>query len=280
MVKFFKKIVNFFQDIFKKIFKIIKYFFLSPYGFFKKLFFITGVIVWICFFFLGTYLYNLFNKPDIDKLNFNDLKTIAQKSVLKKLKKDKKYKWTKIEDVNRHLLYAIVTSEDATFFKHNGINYNAFINALGENIKRREYAFGASTISQQVTKNLFLRNEKSINRKIKEIVVTKKLEKRFKKNQILEIYLNIAEFGPNIYGINSASKYYFKKTPEKANGAEGAFLALLLPSPIKYHLSIFKNKYISKKHKRKLIRILKGMLYEEYISPKQYRKYIRYKYFK
>jgi len=97
------------------------------------------------------------------------------------------------------------------------------------------------------------------------------MEERFTKNEILEIYLNIAEFGPDIFGVYMASMHYFNKEPKRINTAEGAFLALMLPSPKKYHYSIFRNKYLANRHKKKLRRILKDMLYKELISPEQYR---------
>ena len=106
------------------------------------------------------------------------------------------------------------------------------------------------------------------------------MEDRFTKNEILEVYLNIAEFGPDIFGVHMASRYYFKKVPQRVNAAEGAFLALMLPSPKKYHYSVFRNKYLANRHKRKIQRILKDMLYKELISPQQYRDYSNYSYFK
>lgn len=275
-----KSIIKIFFNFIENCINFLKNIVLRPYSFFKYLFFITGITVWIGVIFLGIYVYSLFNKPDFDKINFAKIKIIAKKSVEKKVKKSGyKHSWVNIDKIDRQFLYAIVMGEDGTFFSHSGVNYDAFINALGENIKRRKYAFGASTISQQVTKNLFLNNSKAISRKIKEIFITRRLEQKFTKNQILEIYLNIAEFGPKIYGVREACRYYFKKNPRKANCSNGAFLALLLPSPKKYHLSIYKNKYLSKRHRNKIKRILKDMLYKEYISPKQYKKYIRHKYF-
>ena len=156
---------------------------------------------------------------------------------------------------------------------------DALVNSFAENLKRREFAFGGSTISQQVVKNIFLDNKKSIIRKIRELVVTRRLEKRFSKNLILELYLNIAEFGPDIFGVNAASHYYFKKSPSRINAAEGAFMALMLPSPRKNHYRLFQNRNLSERWRRKLQRILKDMRYNDFITEKQYRYYINYPYF-
>jgi monofunctional biosynthetic peptidoglycan transglycosylase len=148
------------------------------------------------------------------------------------------------------------------------------------NWKKKKYEHGASTISQQVVKNLFLSNEKSINRKIREILITYKLEGQFSKNQILEIYLNIAELGPDIFGIQEAARYYFKKHPMKVNAAEGAFIALMLPSPRKFHFTIFENQNLSEKNQKKLRRVIGDLHSSDYISAQQYREYLNYNYFR
>ena len=106
------------------------------------------------------------------------------------------------------------------------------------------------------------------------------LEKHFTKNQILELYLNIAEFGPDIFGVHAASRYYFKKRPSKINAAEGAFLSLMLPSPRRNHYSLFQNRNLTPNKKRKLRRVLRGMVSEGFISQKQYNRYVRYNFFK
>ncbi|WP_187265435.1 biosynthetic peptidoglycan transglycosylase [Reinekea thalattae] len=204
-------------------------------------------------------------------------------SVLEKIdsrSKRAEYHWVRLADVNRDLLYAVVMSEDGLFFEHQGINWDALITAIGENIKRRQLSFGGSTISQQVAKNVFIRSStKSLHRKLIEFFVTRELEAQLTKNEILELYLNVAEFGPDIYGVSHAAKYYFSKPVGQINAAEGAFLALMLPSPRKYHYSIFQNQNLVPRHQRKLKRVLSDMLYKEYISPSQYRRYLNWQYF-
>jgi monofunctional biosynthetic peptidoglycan transglycosylase len=257
---------------------------ISPYRLTKSLFLITGGLVWIGLFALGITTISLLNSlPHFDLTGFDgaiiDTKTrIEQK--LKTIPSQTPYQWTPIANINRELLYAIVMSEDGDFFNHNGIDYDALINALGENIKRREWSFGASTISQQTIKNIYLTENKNIYRKLKEIISVQRLERSLTKNEILELYLNLIEFGPDLYGINAAAKYYFNTTPKQLNAAQGAFLALLMPSPRKYHFTIYKNKHLAKRHKRKYRRILQDMRFKEYISPKQYRRYINWSFFK
>ena len=256
----------------------------QPLHIIKNTFIVTGGLVWFGLLLVAIYFYSVFsNVPDLEDIEFQKVREVAVESVQSKIDskaKRNQYKWVRIDSINRDLLYSIVMSEDGQFFTHGGVNWDALMNAIGENIKRRKFSYGASTITQQVAKNVYLRsNIKSLHRKFTELFVTKELEQHLSKNQILELYLNVAEFGPDIYGVAHASKYYFNKKPSEINAAEGAFLAVMLPSPRKYHYSIFKNKYLSKRHKKKLKRILADMLYKEYISPKQYRRYLNWDYF-
>jgi len=253
-----------------------------PFKYFKIVCFWIGFTVLTLFstaiFFIFIFFHNL---PDVKHTEFSQLKKIAQKNINKKYdNKRKRHVWTSIQNINRDFLYAVVMAEDAEFFKHNGFNYDAMINALFENVKADEIKYGASTISQQVVKNLYLNNEKSVVRKIKEYFITKKVEKYLSKNQILELYLNMAEFGIDIYGVHDAAHTYIRKRPKQINAAEGTFISLMLPSPRKYHYTLFKNHNFSKSLKRKYRRILRDMRFKEYISASQYRDYVKYKFFK
>ncbi|NVM21315.1 MAG: transglycosylase domain-containing protein [Desulfobacterales bacterium] len=253
----------------------------APIVFFRKLCFWTGFVTLFVLFSLSLAVFLFFNfMPDVGKMGFNELRQMARESVYNRLEdKGNVYKWVPVKMINRDLMYSIVMSEDADYFSHNGINYDALINSLAENIKRRQFAFGGSTISQQVVKNIFLDSGKSIIRKIKELCVTRRMEKKFSKNQIIELYLNIAELGPDIFGVNAASHFYFKKPPSKINAAEGAFMALMLPSPRKNHYRLYQNRNISGRWRKKLERILKDMRYNDFISEEQYRYYLNYHYF-
>ncbi|GAA6133732.1 hypothetical protein NBRC116188_05210 [Oceaniserpentilla sp. 4NH20-0058] len=257
---------------------------LSPYHLIRSICMITGALVWIGATVLFISAFIMFDSlPYFHQHPFKQVKASAIKQVQTHLANNpeaaKQYQWSSIDDINRELLYAIVMSEDGDFFNHQGIDYDALINALGENIKRREWSFGASTISQQTVKNIYFENGKTLYRKFKEILVTRRLEKALNKNEILEIYLNIVEFGPDIYGIQQASLYYFKLPPSELNAAQGAFLAILMPSPRKYHFTVYQNKYLANRHKRKYLRIMQDMRFKEYISPTQYNKYRNWEFF-
>jgi monofunctional glycosyltransferase len=145
----------------------------------------------------------------------------------------KKYplKFISLKDMSRSTFTAILVSEDDLFFKHHGFNWSELIKSFKLNIKKKRYVRGASTITQQLARNLFLSKDKSILRKVREWILTYKLESTLEKDRILELYLNLAEFGPSIYGIQSASKYHFNKPPAKISSKQSALLAAVLPNP-------------------------------------------------
>lgn len=140
----------------------------------------------------------------------------------------------KLEDLPAYTKDAFISIEDKDFYKHNGINKKRIAKAMLNNLKSMKLKEGASTISQQLIKNTHLSNEKTFERKLKEIALTKKLEKHFSKEEILESYLNIIFFGNNCYGIESASKYYFDKGAKDLNLNESCTLAGIIKSPTKY----------------------------------------------
>jgi len=168
---------------------------------------------------------------------------------------DEKNKSVSIEDLQPYTLNAFIASEDRTFYKHNGLNYKRMVKAFFNNLKAGSFKEGASTISQQLIKNTHLSNDKTIKRKLKEIKLTKELEKRYSKDEILEMYLNTIYFGHNCYGLQSAAQFYFNKKAENLNLEESATIVGLLTSPNNY--SPFKNP--EKCLKRRNI-VLKNML--------------------
>lgn len=254
---------------------------LSPWRIFKLVCFSVGLLVMGASLTSGILVWKFLGSlPDLEKVRFADVEALAKRRVAEHLV-DKRayYRWVALKDVNRPFLYSVVLSEDATFFEHEGFNFDAIADSLAENIRERKTAFGGSTISQQVVKNLYLEQEKTLWRKLKEFLITRRLESRFSKNEILEIYFNIAEFGPDIYGIGAASRAYFGKIPADVNAAEGAFLALMLPSPRRNYYSIYENKNLSKPKRKRLERVLRDMLYEDLITEQDYRRFVTYDYF-
>lgn len=152
--------------------------------------------------------------------------------------------WASLNEISHQAKWAIVVSEDWAFYQHQGIDFLQLSKALEESFKEKEFVRGASTISQQVVKNVFLSQDRTLWRKFKELILTLKLERVVKKDKILEVYLNIVELGKDLYGIKNASSYYFNLNPNSLSAREGAFLAMLLPSPVKYSVS-YRNKELS-----------------------------------
>lgn len=142
--------------------------------------------------------------------------------------------YCKIEDLHTYTIDAFVSIEDKDFYKHNGINKKRILKAMLNNIKSRSLKEGASTISQQLIKNTHLTNEKTFERKLKEMALTQKLEKTFSKNEIMESYLNVIFFGNNCYGLENAAKYYFNKGAKELSLVESCTLAGIIKSPTKY----------------------------------------------
>jgi monofunctional glycosyltransferase len=141
--------------------------------------------------------------------------------------------WTPEESIPAEMHWAVIVAEDANFYQHEGIDVTAIKNAIKYDLKKKRFARGASTITQQVAKNLFLSREKTITRKIEEIYLAKRMEQELTKGRILELYLNIVELGPMVYGIGHGTRYYFDKPASALTPRECAFLAAMLPGPQK-----------------------------------------------
>lgn len=140
----------------------------------------------------------------------------------------------KLETLNPHTKEAFISIEDKEFYNHKGINKKRIAKAMVNNIKSMSLKEGASTISQQLIKNTHLSSEKTFERKLKEMALTKKLEKNYSKDEILESYLNVIFFGNNCYGLESASKYYFGKSAKDLDLSESCTLAGIIKSPSRY----------------------------------------------
>lgn len=182
---------------------------------------------------------------DVSKLNHLYPHTSIKEnlSATYELKKEKPKGWVSLKEISKYAKWSIILSEDWGFYDHQGIDVNQMRVALDEMLEGARFR-GASTITQQTVKNIFLSEERTLWRKIHEIILSQKLERVVSKDRILEVYLNSIEFGPGIYGIRAASLHYFKKSPQHLNPKEGAFLAMMLPSPKKYYSS-FKKRELS-----------------------------------
>lgn len=176
-----------------------------------------------------------------------------------------KRKSVRIENLKDETISAFIASEDRNFFSHHGLNYKRMLKALYKNITSRSFKEGASTISQQLVKNTHLSSDKTITRKLKEIKLTKQLERRYDKERILEMYLNTIYFGHNCFGLQSAANFYFGKPASELDLEQSATLVGLLTSPNNY--SPFKN---PKKCLERRNTVLKNMLDCSFINRQTY----------
>jgi monofunctional biosynthetic peptidoglycan transglycosylase len=139
--------------------------------------------------------------------------------------------WRNLDQISPYLWQAVMLAEDDAFFQHKGIDYLQLKNAARTNWKRKKFAFGASTITQQLARTLYLSSQKNLLRKAKEALIARRLEKSLSKKRILELYLNTVEWGPQVYGAEAASQHFFQKSALDLTGDEAIALAAILPSP-------------------------------------------------
>ena len=142
-----------------------------------------------------------------------------------------------LKSISPFMQKTLLLAEDSTFYQHKGFDWESIEKSAQENLQRGTYKRGGSTLTQQLAKNLFLTKDKTLTRKALEAVLTLKLEQVLSKSEILERYLNVVEFGKDIYGIKAAARHYFSKSPSQLDLAESAFLVMLLPNPVKYSTS-------------------------------------------
>jgi len=139
--------------------------------------------------------------------------------------------WTPLDNFPEHLPWAVIVAEDASFYQHRGIDLDATREALLYDLEQKKMARGASTITQQLAKNLFLSREKKLSRKLREAAIAWQLENHLSKERILELYLNLVELGPLVHGMTAGARYHFGKPVSELSAAESAFLAAILPGP-------------------------------------------------
>jgi monofunctional biosynthetic peptidoglycan transglycosylase len=150
-------------------------------------------------------------------------------------KREVEWKWVPYSRISRNLKQAVLVSEDIRFFSHDGFDDKEIQAALQEAWEEKEIPRGASTLTQQLAKNLWLSPSRNPLRKVKEALLTKQLEKHLSKRRILEIYLNVVEFGPGIYGAEAAARHYYGKSVRSLTERQAAELAASLPRPKSWH---------------------------------------------
>lgn len=181
------------------------------------------------YFFLMVCWYAQFN-PSSTNMMDDQLSALRQKNPKAALQ----HKWVPYERISDNLKRAVIASEDANFSEHDGVDWEALQKAYERNNRRHKVVGGGSTITQQLAKNLFLTGSRSYLRKGQEMIIAFMLETVMSKQRILEIYLNVAEFGRGIFGAEAAARYYYRTTAANLGVAQSAKLAVMLPNPRYY----------------------------------------------
>jgi monofunctional biosynthetic peptidoglycan transglycosylase len=143
----------------------------------------------------------------------------------------KNRRWTPSGRIPPEMKWSVILAEDDNFYKHEGIDVKAIKQAIKYDLEQKSLKRGASTITQQVAKNVFLSREKTVTRKLKELYLAWRMEQELTKGRILELYLNVVELGPMVYGVGHGAQYYFGKSASAMTPRECAFLAAMLPGP-------------------------------------------------
>ena len=145
-----------------------------------------------------------------------------------------RYKWVPYNQISPNLKRALIAAEDAKFLNHDGFDWEGIQNAAEKNLKKGKIVAGGSTISQQLAKNLFLSGQRTPWRKAEEAMITVMLEKMMHKRRILEIYMNVIEWGNGVFGAQAASYYYYRSSPANLSAPQAAKLAAMVPNPRYY----------------------------------------------
>ena len=165
-----------------------------------------------------------------------------------------RHKWVTYERISPHLKRAIVAAEDSKFLGHEGFDIEGIQSAVEKNLKKGKLVAGGSTISQQLAKNLFLSGDRSFIRKGQEAIITLMIESTWSKHRILEVYLNVIEWGNGIYGAEAAARRYYKISAAGLNASQAAQMAAMVPNPRWYE-----NNRSSRKYQRRVRTIARYM---------------------
>jgi monofunctional biosynthetic peptidoglycan transglycosylase len=179
---------------------------------------------------------------------------------------ERQWVWVPLSRISPHLRQAVVTAEDASFFTHEGFDWEGIKDAALYNLEAGEFKRGGSTITQQLAKNLYLSSERSLLRKARESLIARSLEQHLTKERILELYLNVAEWGQGVYGAEAAARHHFKKPSRALTADEAAWLAAILPSPRRYD-PLRKTRFLTRRHERILKQITRGSQQAPQLEP-------------
>jgi monofunctional biosynthetic peptidoglycan transglycosylase len=208
--------------------------------------------------------------PDLSKLKKENPKKTALMEYREKEWKEEGKKvrmnqiWVPLSNISPYLLKAVLIGEDDKFWIHEGFDYEAIQKAIEKDIKAGKFKFGGSTISQQLARNLYLSPAKNPLRKMREAIITWRMERVLSKRRILELYLNLVEWGEGIFGVEAASRYYYGKPSSELIPQEAARLAAVLPSPRRYNPAGDQRYVVNRSNIIYNIMIQRGIVIPEY----------------
>jgi len=185
----------------------------------------------------GVALYWMATMPDVSVLARTNPTTTAlirawKQEHSRRMKPE--WVWVPLSRISPHLQRAVIVAEDASFFQHEGFDWEGIRYAAVKDFEAGAFKKGGSTITQQLAKNLYLSTEKTFLRKAQEALITRELERQLTKKRILELYLNVAEWGRGVYGAEAAARHHFGKSALELTAEEAALLAAILPAPAHY----------------------------------------------
>ena len=218
-----------------------------------------------------------FGSSELNKLNSEFLYTAYEKGFPMRsfMVGESNPSFYTINEISPYLRNAILCSEDGDFYWHKGFNERAFRKSIATNYKEKKFKRGGSTISMQLVKNVFLTRNKTVARKLEEALIVWLIENNriVTKDRMFEVYLNIIEWGPNVYGIGEASEYYFKKRPSELNIQESIFLAMIIPRP-KWFYYNFDDTGKIKSHTADFFKIISKLLVKREIISEEEREFL------
>lgn len=221
--------------------------------------------------FLAGFIGFQFIYPDVSRLKkINPGKTAMMEYREAEWRRDGKnyrviQKWVPLRAISPYLVKAVLIGEDDKFWKHEGFDYEAMQKAIEKDIKEQKFKLGGSTISQQLAKNLFLSPSKNPVRKIREAIITWRMEKTLSKKRILELYLNVAEWGDRgIFGIEAAARHYYGKPASALGPEEAVRLATVLPNPRKFNPLSSQRYVVNRSNLIYKIMVRRGIVVPEY----------------
>jgi len=225
-----------------------------------------------CFFVLAVFLYFVKDLPRPEVFTESEINQSTKiydrkgEIVLSNVYGEEKRTYVPLSDIPDSLKNAVIATEDSNFYQHHGIDFKGILRSIKNNFASKSLNQGGSTITQQLIRSTFLTLDKSIERKVKEIVLSLELDRRYSKDQILEWYLNQVPFGVNIYGAQEASLTYFQKPIKDIDLAEAALLAAVIQSPSYYSPY---GKHLDELLERKNNVVLERMEKEGYINKEE-----------